>query len=93
MMLLKRLNTKIPDISDLAKKKADLNVKINEIEGKIPNTTGLGTNSELTAVENKIPDVSGLVKKTDYDTKISETENKVSDHDHEKYINTPEFNI
>ena len=33
----------------------------------------------LTAVENKIPDVSSLLKKTDYDTKISEIENEVSD--------------
>ena len=33
------------------------------------------------------------MKKTDYDTKISEAENKVSDHNHEKYIITPEFNI
>ena len=47
----------------------------------------------MTAVENKIPDVSSLVKKTDYNnTKISEIENKVNDHDHGKYITTPEFN-
>ena len=46
----------------------------------------------LTAVENKIPDVSGLVKKTNYDTKIEELENKLTNHDHEKYITTPEFN-
>ena len=31
-------------------------------------------------------------KKTDYDTKISEIENKVNDHNHDKYITTPEFN-
>ena len=55
--------------------------------------TGLATNSALTAVENKIPDVSSLVKKTDYDTKISEIVKKVSDHNHDKYITTPEFNI
>ena len=46
----------------------------------------------MTAVENKIPDVSGLVKKTDYNTKISEIEGKVNNHNHEKYITTPEFN-
>ena len=46
----------------------------------------------MTAVENKIPDVSNLVQKTDYSTKISETENKFSDHDHDKYIATSEFN-
>ena len=31
-------------------------------------------------------------KKTDYDTKIREIEKKVTDHDHDKYITTPEFN-
>ena len=33
------------------------------------------------------------MKKTDYNTKISEIEKKVSDHNHDKYITTPEFNI
>ena len=33
------------------------------------------------------------MKNTDYDTKISEIENKVSDHNHDKYITAPEFNI
>ena len=46
----------------------------------------------MTAVENKIPDVSGLVTKTDYNTKINEIEKKITDHNHEKYIITPEFN-
>ena len=82
---------KVPDTSELTKK-TDFNAKINEIEGKIPSITGLATNSALTAVENKIPDVSSLLKDTDYDTKTSETENKVNDHNHDKYITTPEFN-
>ena len=43
-------------------------------------------------VENKIPNISSLVKKkTDYNTKI--TEKKLTDHNHDKYITTPEFNI
>ena len=46
----------------------------------------------MTAVENKIPYVSNLVKKTDYDTKASEIENKLTDHNHDKYITTLEFN-
>ena len=46
----------------------------------------------MTAVENKIPDVSSLVKKTDYNTKISDIENKLNDHNHDKYITTPEIN-
>ena len=61
-------------------------------EGKIPTITALATNSELTAVENTIHDVSSLVKKTDYNTKISDIQKKITDHDHEKYITTPEFN-
>ena len=52
----------------------------------------MATNSALTAAENKIPDVSSLVKKADYNTKISEPENKVNDHNHDKYITIPEFN-
>ena len=47
----------------------------------------------MAAVENKIANVSGLVKKTDYNTKISEIENKAGDHNHEKYITIEEFNI
>ena len=66
-----------------------MNAKITEIESKIPSITGLVTNSALTAVKNKIPGISSLVKKTDYDTKISEIEKKVSDHNHDKYITTP----
>ena len=47
---------------------------------------------QILIIENKIPDVSSLVKKTDYNTKISEIENKVNDHNHDKYITTQEFN-
>ena len=47
----------------------------------------------MTDVKNKIPNVSGLVKKkTDYDTKISDTEKKITDHNHDKEITAPEFN-
>ena len=54
--------------------------------------TNLATIVFLTAVENKIPNVSNLIKKTEYNTKISETENKITtDHDHDKYITTQEF--
>ena len=33
-----------------------------------------------------------LVKKTDYNSKITEIENKLNDHNHDKYIDTSEFN-
>ena len=40
----------------------------------------------------KNPDVSILVKKTDYNTKISELETKLTDNNHDKYITISEFN-
>ena len=78
---------KIPDLTDFVKK-----TKLTELEKKIPDVSSLATKTALTAVENKIPSVSSLVKKTDYDTKMTETEEKLTDHDHDKYFTTPEFN-
>ena len=72
--------------------KTDFNAKVTEIEGKIPSISGLATNSALTAVEKKIPDVSSLLKKTDYNTKISDIEKKIIDRNHDKYITTPKCN-
>ena len=66
--------------------------KITETEGKIPDITNLATKTALTTVENKIPSVSNLVKKTDYNTKVTEIENKLNNHNHDKYIDTQEFN-
>ena len=36
--------------------------------------------------------MSNLVKKTDYKTKINETEKKLTGHYHNEYITTPELN-
>ena len=48
----------------------------------MPNITNLACTAVLTAVENKILNVSNLLKKTDYNLNISETENKITnDHD------------
>ena len=33
-----------------------------------------------------------MVKKTNYDVKITEIEMKLTDHDHDKYIAIPKFN-
>ena len=85
------LDKKIPDTTGLFKK-PDYNAKITEIEKKIPSINGLATYSVLTAFENKIPNISRLVKKTDYNAKTSEIEKKLTDHNHDKYITTPEFN-
>ena len=41
----------------------------------------------------KIKYVSNLVKKTDCNAKVAEIENKLNNHNHDKYITTPEFNI
>ena len=85
------IENKIPNISGLVEK-ADYNTKITEIENKIPDVNSLATKTALTAVENKITDASGLVKKTDYNTKITEIEKKLTNHNHDKYITTPDFN-
>ena len=37
-----------------------------------------------------MPNISSLVKKTDYNTKI--TKKELTDHNHDKYITTSEFN-
>ena len=68
------------------------NTKITEIEGKIPSISGLATKTALTIVENKIPNISNLIETTDYHTNITEIEKKLTDHNHDKYVTTPEFN-
>ena len=91
----------IPNIDNLATTAA-IKAKINEVKNKIPNITNFSTTTALTAVvENKIPNVSNLVKKKkkkkkkkqDYQTKISETENKITTNlDQDKYITIQELN-
>ena len=76
-------------------KKTDYNTKITEIEGKIPDVSSLTTKTPLTTFENKkclFLKKKILLKKTNYKTKITETENKLNNHNHDKYITTPEFN-
>ena len=84
---IKSIEDEIPDITKLATN-ASLNANINEVNDEILNITNLATITALTAVENKIPNVSNFVKKL-----ISEIENKIAtDHNHDKYITTQEFN-
>ena len=85
------LEKKTPDTSGIVKK-LDYNAKITELENKIPSISGLAANAAWTAVETKIADVSSLGKRRDYNTKISEIERKLTDHNHDKYITTTEFN-
>ena len=81
------IKDKIPDISSLATKTA-----LTTVENKIPSISNLATKTALTTVENKIPSISGLVKKTDYHTKMTDIENKLNNHNHDKYVPTSEFN-
>ena len=60
-------------------------VKLTELENKIPDISSLATKTALTTVGNKIPNVSN-VKKTDYNTKIIEVENKLNNHNHDKLL-------
>ena len=80
------IEDKIPDISGLATK-----TTLTTVENKIPSFNNLATETALTTVENKIPDISGLVKKTDYNTKVTDIENKLNNHNHDKYVATSEF--
>ena len=82
---IKNIEDKMPDITNLATK-TTLNAKTNEVEWKIPSINSLATTTTvLAAIEHKIPNVRNLFKKTDYNTKIT-------DHSHDKYLTTPEFN-
>ena len=81
------LEKKISNVTDFVKQ-----VKLTELENKIPDISNLATKVALTAVEIKIPDVGNLVKKTGYNTKITEIEYKLNNHNHYKYITTAEFN-
>ena len=63
-----------------------------ELESKIPDVSSSARKAAKTAVKNKIPSVGTLVQKTNYDTKISELEKQLTDHNHDKYITTLEFN-
>ena len=81
------LENKIPNVTDFVKE-----AKLTELENKTPDVNNLATKTALTAVENKIPNVSNLVNKTDYNTKVTEIENKLTNHNHDKYTDTQEFN-
>ena len=82
-----KLQKKVPDVTYFVKK-----TKLTELENKIPDVSNLATKTASTGGENKIPSVSNLVKKVDYNTKVTEIEKKLSDHNHNIYITTPGFN-
>ena len=80
------LEKKIPDVTDFVEK-----AKLTELENKIPNISNLATKAALATVEDKIPSISNLVNKTDYNTKVTEIENKLNNHNHDKYVTTPDL--
>ena len=65
----------IPDISGLASK-----IELAVVENKIPHVSGLATASALTTVENKIPDITSLITKTDFDAKLKNISDKVTNN-------------
>ena len=77
------LENKIPNVTNFVKK-----TKLTELENKISDIGNLATETALTTVENKISSVSDLVKRTDYNTKITDIETKITNHNHDKYIAT-----
>ena len=80
MMLLQKDNI---DTSDFVLK-TNYNAKITELENKIPDISNLATKTALTTVENKILSISN--------TKVTEIENKLNNHNHDNYIDTSQFN-
>ena len=74
-----KVDKKIPDVTSFVEK-TDFDSKIAEVEGKIPNTSGLATNSSLTAVENKIPDITSLITKTDFNAKLKTISDRVTNN-------------
>ena len=89
MMLIKSIKGEVPDITKLATKTI-FNAEINEVKGEILNITNLTTTSGLIIIDMKVTSVSNFVKKSN--TKINEVEKKITDDNHDKYINTLEFN-
>ena len=75
--LVKNLDNRIDEvnISGLASK-----TELTDVENKIPDISGLATPSALTAVENKIPDITSFITKTDFDTKLKNISDRVTNN-------------
>ena len=70
-----KVKKKIPDISGLASK-----TELTDVENKIPDVSNLATATALTAVENKIPDITSLITKTDFDAKLKNISDRVTNN-------------
>ena len=85
-----KIEGQIPDISNLATKNALTTVEnkipnfiglatktaLTAVENKIPDGSRFATTPALTNLSNTVPDISAFIKKSDYDTKIAENENR-----------------
>ena len=62
--------------------KADFDTKSSSLNRKITQNKSkyLLVENELTTIENKIPDVSSLVEKTNYNTKVAESDGKIAEN-------------
>ena len=85
------LENKISDTSGLVKN-TDYNVKITEIEGKIPDVDNLVTKTALITIENKNLMLATLLKKQIMTLKLQKLKIKINNHNHDKHIDTLEFN-
>ena len=70
-----KVKKKIPDISGLASK-----TELTDVENRISDISGVATASALTAVENKIPDITNLITKTDFDAKLRNISDRVTNN-------------
>ena len=70
-----KVKKKICDISGLASK-----TELTDVENKIPNVSGLAAASALTAIENKIPDITSLITKTDFNAKLKNISDRVTNN-------------
>ena len=76
---LTTIENKVPSVSNLATKTA-----LTTVENKIPDIIKFATKTVLTNLSNTVPDISNLIKKSNYDTKIAEIE--------DKYVSNTGFN-
>ena len=76
------------DIGKLETNPVDLGKLSNVVKNDLVKKTEY--NELVNAIQTN--DTSDLVKKTNYNTKINEIAKKITDHDHDKYITTQEFN-
>ena len=96
MLRSKNIEDKIPDITNLATNLATNNTpntKIDEVKSEILSITNLATTTALNAtineVKNKITNITNLATTNAF----TDIENKITtDHYHDKYITTQEFN-